>query len=227
MTKQECLNRALSLSKWEYIYGFKHKDNPVNNSKIDSLRKQYSSVFTNSYYSKALTFAGKNAIDCSGLVCYAWNIADIGSWNIHDLPLTNSDYKLTNIADNMEIGSAVWKTGHCGIYIGDRKVIEARGIDYGVVITDLFSRSWEKAIIPTFEKDIEVDYENLGWNEDTLGWWYATGTKKGDYYKNTITVIDGKSYAFDNEGYLIYGGKFQTGSKGSIISVERGCNNVN
>lgn len=39
-------------------------------------------------------------------------------------------------------GLAVWKSGHIGIYIGNGKVVEARGYKYGVVLTDLKSRPW-------------------------------------------------------------------------------------
>lgn len=39
-------------------------------------------------------------------------------------------------------GLCVYKSGHTGIYIGDGKVIEARGHKYGVVITDIKDRGW-------------------------------------------------------------------------------------
>lgn len=218
MTSRDCVNRALSLLDWHYIYGFKYRDNPVKKSKIDTLRAQYSSVFTSAYYSKALTFVGKNAIDCSGLVCYAWNIADIGSWNIHDLPSKDNKYKLVNVNCDIPIGSALWKTGHCGIYIGDGKAIEARGIDYGVCITDLMLRAWEKAVIPSFES-IQDDYKNLGWNKNENGWWYATGTKLGDYYKDCIATIDNKQYAFNINGYCIKNPICETDENYSILHV--------
>ena len=37
-------------------------------------------------------------------------------------------------------GLAVWKSGHIGVYVGNGKVIEARGFDYGVVEYDLSDR---------------------------------------------------------------------------------------
>lgn len=42
------------------------------------------------------------------------------------------------------------KSGHVGVYIGDGKVIEARGRDYGVVETDLNARNWKKYGRPDF-----------------------------------------------------------------------------
>jgi hypothetical protein len=39
-------------------------------------------------------------------------------------------------------GILVFKSGHVGVYVGNKKVIEARGFSYGVVETDLNSRGW-------------------------------------------------------------------------------------
>ena len=42
------------------------------------------------------------------------------------------------------------KSNHVGVYIGDGKVVEARGRDYGVVITGLDARNWKKFGRPDF-----------------------------------------------------------------------------
>lgn len=58
-----------------------------------------------------------------------------------------------NIKDIPEIpGLAVWKSGHIGVYIGNGKIIEARGFDYGVVETTIADRSFTKWLkIPDLE----------------------------------------------------------------------------
>ena len=44
---------------------------------------------------------------------------------------------------------------HVGVYIGDGKVVEARGHSYGVVKTDLKSRNWTKwCKCPYIEYDV-------------------------------------------------------------------------
>ena len=40
------------------------------------------------------------------------------------------------------VGLAVWKDGHIGVTIGDGRVVEARGIRYGVVISELKAQTW-------------------------------------------------------------------------------------
>ena len=39
-------------------------------------------------------------------------------------------------------GILVFKKGHVGVYVGNKKVIEARGFNYGVVETSLGKRGW-------------------------------------------------------------------------------------
>ena len=41
-------------------------------------------------------------------------------------------------------GVLVFMPGHVGIYIGNGKVIEARGHAYGVVETNLVGRGWKE-----------------------------------------------------------------------------------
>lgn len=41
-------------------------------------------------------------------------------------------------------GVLVFYPGHIGVYVGNGKVIEARGHAYGVVVTDLKARGWKQ-----------------------------------------------------------------------------------
>ncbi|MBT3320175.1 MAG: LysM peptidoglycan-binding domain-containing protein [Clostridia bacterium] len=36
----------------------------------------------------------------------------------------------------------MWKSGHIGIYLGNGKVCESRGVAYGVVISDISTQKW-------------------------------------------------------------------------------------
>lgn len=208
LSGKEIVSKALELKDWNYLYGAKHSDNPITLNKINQLRKQNSQIYTDSYYNKALKFIGKNAIDCSGLNCYAYDIPDIGSWQIAGLGWAES--KITN---DIPIGSTLWKPGHCGIYKGDGEVIEARGIDYGVVISKVSERDFQKAFIPDFPA-----YENLGWcYDDGKGWWLTYGLLKGQYYANQVVYYNGQHYVFDEEGYCIKNATVITTDRGAVI----------
>lgn len=219
MKRKEAVERAKELLGWNYIYGFKHNYNPVSTPRINLLRQQYSSVFTDAYYKKAFGMIGTNAIDCSGLVCYALNIKDIGSWQFHDLPTASpSNYVYVTTP---EAGDIVWKSGHVGLCIGNDKVIEARGIDYGVVETNFNERNWIKII--SYKKwEEDTFYENYGsWNKDEIGWWFPWGPDKGQYYKNEVATIVGKQYAFNKNGHLLGDSSLiTTDISGAILSID-------
>lgn len=216
MTRTEIVNRAKAFydQQWEYIYGAKYWMNPITSSRINQLRRENSTVFTTDYYNKAMKLVGYNCIDCSGLVCSCWGISDIGSWKISELPDTiPSSYVNVKLTELQE-GDAVWKEGHCGIYIGNNNVVEAKGISYGVVISKLSDNNWVKGV-----RMFTTDYENLSWNPTEKGWWYAYGHNKGDYYKNCIATIDNEQFAFNGEGYVVSPAKIDTDSRGKITNV--------
>ena len=95
---------------------------------------------------------GRRTADCVGLIKgYGWfNTAsqeiEIGA---NGMPDIGSDGMYANATEKGPIntipeipGLAVWHAGHIGIYIGDGKVVEAMTTTVGVVVTDVFSRSW-------------------------------------------------------------------------------------
>ena len=59
-----------------------------------------------------------------------------------------------------------------------------------------------------------------GWNKASNGkWWYCTGNTAEEYLCNCIKEIDGKPYAFDKDGWLMYAGNFSTDSDGAINNL--------
>ncbi len=51
-----------------------------------------------------------------------------------------------------------------------------------------------------------VSQVKADWHQDNVGWWYSLNN--GSYYKNTGANIDGKSYKFDDRGYMITGWQY-------------------
>ena len=63
----------------------------------------------------------------------------------------------------------------------------------------------------------------IGWHKDTTGWWYADS--KTSYYKNQWAKIDGKWYAFNQEGYMMANqwmvdstGTYYLGDNGAMVT---------
>lgn len=78
-------------------------------------------------------------------------------------------------------GILVFMAGHVGIYIGNGKVIEARGHSYGVVETELKKRAWSqwgkldwiKYIRDeefTEEEAKEIIQQKTGFDDNTMFW---------------------------------------------------------
>ena len=138
-------------------------------STLNSKSKQYSSHYTDSRMSKYKSHISKKmvAADCVGLgKGYNWTYAGEGviesigtdktfkSKYGHNCPDKSANGMFTyakskglkwgKIATIPEVpGLAVRYDGHVGYYIGNGKVIEERGFNYGCVITELKGRKWD------------------------------------------------------------------------------------
>lgn len=207
---------------FKYIYGYKYNNNPVTKQQLQILRKENSQVFTDSYYNQALSMVGQKAIDCSGLVCYVHNLKDIGSWTIQQLPqLYPSVWKDVGKPSltTLQKYDILWKSGHVAIYLGDGKIEEARGINYGVQINNFIDRNIFTKTIRRNNIKFEEGYGHTGWAKDNTGWWYIYAKTKGSYYRNTIANIGGRLCAFNENGYLVTNCECVHDSEGYIIKV--------
>lgn len=128
---------------------------------IDHLKEfdaQYGATMGDGYYEKGGDYTkgrcarwiGKEAYDCSGLGKCARKALD-GVWK--DVSAQGTYDQCTRRGGIKSMpripGTAVFmytpakrRMGHVGYYIGDGKVVEARGVAYGVVITRLEDRAW-------------------------------------------------------------------------------------
>lgn len=195
MTGNEICRRARELKNFKYWYG--GKGEIATKTLANRLRKKNPGVWNSVYYNKALKdINGKTRVgDCSFLVCHAYNINNIGSYQIKD------KYKIWK--GQAKNGMIAWRKGHVGIYC-DGKILQLKGIDYDYQELDA-----DKDTYAAFLYDESIDYdsknEQIGWHLDKNGWWYRfkEGTGHGTYYENTIEKINGKFYAFDSAGYMI------------------------
>lgn len=190
------------LSHYKYAYGAKRSTGILTSQKLAELAKNSPKMYTSEYKVKTAKNIGSHVIDCSGLVCKLWNISDIGSSQLADLPNYNDAYQFVTIkTGNLLWGDCLWKSGHVGVYIGDGLVLEAKGIDAGIRVSKLADTNWRKAI-----RNLDLHfYGRIGWCIDEVNgqWWYTYGESKGEYLKNCIVEMDafGTKYEFDSVGY--------------------------
>lgn len=228
MTGQEIVNRALEIgNKCVYWYGAKRQIPTERLAQI--LRKENPSVWTMSYLDSARADigSGKLACDCSGLVCGAYAIPDIGT---SQFPKKFEEYT----GNNCVPGMIAWKKGHCGIIIGSHGTIaEMRGLKWDFCTKRTLSSAGFTKIL----YDPSVTYE--GFNDVQFGWtkirdrWQYVKTN-GRFAHNEFLKIDGKWYYF-NADYIMVTGYFRVDGKrycstengllksGTVISTDLGA----
>lgn len=125
-----------------YVYGAQGE--VMTKSLLDTLIKRFgrSHYYFDGY--SAEKWIGKQCFDCSGLIV----------WALEQLGLIRTDltadglYQLCNPAEmeKLEPGDLVFYQNsngykhHVGVYMGNGKVIHARGTAYGVVETEMFNK---------------------------------------------------------------------------------------
>lgn len=139
-----------------YFYGSKMQ--VLTEDYMQKMHKQYPSVVTLPYMAKARLKkqVGVVNVDCSGLIG-AYRGKQIGSYQLYQqayarLPI--SDWK------HFANGVVLWRSGHVGVFWRDLNgvcsVIEAKGINYGVVVSAFDPTKWSYGL--TFS-DMEYVYD--------------------------------------------------------------------
>jgi hypothetical protein len=126
--------------------------NTATKSLLTSKTKQYPGHYTDERMKKYNSQIGQRVHDCVGLIKgYLWSETPTstpkynGSQDVSANGMLGKCTVWGYIDEIPEIpGLLVWSQGHIGVYIGNGKVIEARGFNYGVVETELDKRGWKK-----------------------------------------------------------------------------------
>lgn len=156
-TGQGLANFARGKVGTPYFYGSKIQYGKLTESFMQNMHKSYPKTVTSAYMKKARTKGqvGKVNVDCSGLIA-GYTEKNIGSYQMYQQAYTRlpiSKYK--DFAD----GTVVWRSGHVGVFFqlnGKYYVAEAKGIDYGTVISEFVQSKWSYGL--TF-KELTYSYE--------------------------------------------------------------------
>ena len=179
-----------------YVYGAKGEK--LTQALLTRLIKENPDMYTTAYIKKVQKNMQKTCVDCSGLISWYTGIVR-GSAGYCET--AKKKVKISELNESMK-GWALWKKNHIGIYVGGGKCVEAKGVDYGVIKSDVKATAWEYAI-----KLTDINYElspapsyvqTVGWHDTTRGWMYfdTPTTYKKDCWMN---VADG-AYRFDATG---------------------------
>jgi peptidoglycan hydrolase-like protein with peptidoglycan-binding domain len=149
------VKKALA-EKWNYTYA--HYGQIVTGASIEAAAGRFPKQYTAAYKTKTYrgrpdgdgNAVGKRGADCIGLIkgFLWWQGDDKNPKYDRDTDVNEAGMlqrskvkgKITTMPDTE--GLLVYYSGHVGVYIGNGEVIEARGVDYGVVKTKLADRKW-------------------------------------------------------------------------------------
>lgn len=133
-----------------YVYGA-YFASLITEAYIQSKAAQYPGQYTSGYIQRSRKWIGKLAGDCIGLIKAVYWEDDSGNVRYRYLDRVdtsaNGMLRLATVKGGIATmpdmpGLFVHYSGHIGVYLGSGKVIESRGVDYGVVITNLSERPW-------------------------------------------------------------------------------------
>ena len=153
MKGNELANYAKSKIDTPYFYGTKM--NKLTESKMNLLHELYPQTVSMAYMNKARRQGQVNKIntDCSGLI-FGYTGKLLGSAQLYSQAKKRLDIKEW---EKFAKGVVLWKQGHVGVYIGDGKVIEAKGINFGVIETNIKDGNWKYGL--TFDW-MEYEYND-------------------------------------------------------------------
>ena len=199
MTGQEVVNRTLEIGK-KCVYWYGAKRQIPTERLAQTLRRNNPSVWTMAYLDSARADIGgeKLACDCSGLVCGAYAIPDIGT---SQFPKRFTEYTGCNYIPGM----IAWKRGHCGIILDAYGTIaEMRGLKWDFCT----NRTFVSADFTKIFYKPEIVYSGFndspgGWREISNGWQYVKAN--GRFACNEFLKIDGKWYYFDADCLMVTG----------------------
>lgn len=203
------VSHAKSLKGCLYAWGM-FFDGLITESAIQYKKTQYPNIYTSAYVSRLRAAIGKlRAGDCSGVPKSFLMADESGKINYQAI----FDYSAERLGINSKPintmpdipGLLVFFPGHVGVYIGDCQVLEARGADYGVVITKLSHRPWKTwgycphvSYQTTQKEPMQIDVAMYEVLSELSGYYTAADALASN---NVVTKIaPGKYYVFNGQG---------------------------
>lgn len=135
---------------WGYVYGT--YGSVLDETLLTSKISQYPDEVGGHEDFIRQNWLGRRTADCVGLIKgYGWYNIETAQMEIgaNGMPDIGADTMYENASEKGTIdtipeipGLAVWHEGHIGIYIGNRKVVQAANTTAGVILTNLNDTAW-------------------------------------------------------------------------------------
>ena len=161
------------------VYAWGMFGSVITKSRVEAKAKQYPSWYTESKISKVFIPLYGDSVwgfDCVGLVkgvLWGWSgdvsktyggavYASSGVPDISADAMIDRCSSVSSSMTNIAVGEFLWLKGHCGVYIGNGKVVESTpNWNNGVQITDMSARKWLKhGFLPYIEYEVREEVKN-------------------------------------------------------------------
>lgn len=142
-------------TQYKTVYAWGMFGSQITKKSVTAKAKQYPNWYDGrSFGSLYKSDPPVYGFDCIGLikaVLWGWNASTGAKYASNGVPDVSADgmiwlcSEVSSDVTDISVGEFVWMRGHCGVYIGDGKVVESTPIwKNGVQITALTARKWTK-----------------------------------------------------------------------------------
>lgn len=216
-------------TEYETVYAWGMFGSRITKSSVNAKAKQYPDWYTGRRLFSVFEPLYKRdtavwGFDCIGLikaVLWGWNGSTGAKYASNGVPDVSADTMITKCSEvssdfgSVAVGEFLWMKGHCGIYIGDGKVVESTPKwENGVQITRLSDRAWFKhGKLPYVEykgaKMVSVDLPTL-----------ALGSKT-DEVKALQRLLESHGYRGKDKNILTVDGDFGTNTDYALRAFQK------
>jgi len=130
--------------KWGYVFGGQGETYTLELAEKWGKAGRFGMSY-DYYTTRCKQWFGHIVVDCSGLIVQAFR-SKHPAYGDRTADAFIGQCVETGYINTLpeKPGICLWKPGHIGIYIGNGKAIEARGVNYGVTETAVQGRGWVK-----------------------------------------------------------------------------------
>jgi hypothetical protein len=197
---------------------------PITKARVEAKAKQYPSWYTADKINRIfapLYDKGYLGYDCVGLVkgvLWEGNYASNGVPDISADAMIGRCKSVSTDFSSIAVGEFVWLKGHCGIYIGEGKVVESTPAwNNGVQITNLSARNWQKhGKLPYIEYSSEEVKSTV-----TIELSVLRKGSKGEEVKTLQRLLKSLTFNGKDGGVLLIDGSFGTNTEYALRSYQK------
>ena len=196
-------------------------------ARVEAKAKQYPSWYTADKINRIfapLYDKGYLGYDCVGLVkgvLWEGNYASNGVPDISADAMIGRCKSVSTDFSSIAVGEFVWLKGHCGIYIGEGKVVESTPAwSNGVQITSLSARNWQKhGKLPYIEYSSEEVKSTV-----TIELSVLRRGSKGEEVKTLQRLLKSLTFNGKDGGVLLIDGSFGSNTEYALRSYQKANN---